>query len=198
VEGIIWNLAISGNRVLCNLNGHGLYATTDSGANWVASSSGIPSTANKNITSLFADGDIVYAGTDSHGIYRSTDNGVTWSSFNLGQNFSVVTAFCKSNGTIFMGTDVDGIFKLGDVANGVTFVTSSSLHLFPNPAQNEIFIEDDLNQIKEIRIVDAVGRCMMLVSMKGETSKEIPIQSFTPGIYSVVADNGTTIKFQKY
>jgi hypothetical protein len=120
------------------------------------------------------------------------------SSFDLGQDFSVVTAFCKSNGTIFMGTDVDGIFKLDDIANGVTSVTSSSLHLFPNPAQNEIFIQDDLNQIREVRIVDAVGRCMMVVSMKGETSKEISIQNFSPGIYSVVADNGTSIMFQKY
>jgi hypothetical protein len=38
VEVIIWNIAISGNRVLCNLNGHGL-CSTDSGANWFASSS---------------------------------------------------------------------------------------------------------------------------------------------------------------
>jgi len=191
----VTHIVVSGSKILCAVNLDRIYASVDNGATWTSSSSGINSSAN--VKALFADGDTVYAGTDTYGIYRSTDNGATWTQYNLGQNFPIVTAFCKSGGTIYAGTNVSGVFKLAPVANGIADIPSSSLHLFPNPATDEIFIQDDLNKKNEVRIVDAIGRCVLSFAMKGEASKKISVQNLAPGIYTVIAD-GAAMRFEKY
>ncbi|MFI5134466.1 MAG: T9SS type A sorting domain-containing protein [Chitinophagales bacterium] len=194
-EETITHITVSSNRVLCVMYQHGVFSSTDSGANWIASSSGIPSSAN--ILSLFADGSTVYAGTETNGIYRSTDNGATWSNYSFGQSLPKITAFCKSNGIIYAGTDVSGVLKLEDAASAVPTIASTSLHLYPNPAADEIFIQDDLSGIKEIRIVDAIGRCVWHSSENGISSKEISVEHLSPGIYTAIVD-GTAMTFEKY
>ena len=108
-----------------------------------------------------------------------------------------MTAICKSNGKIFIGTDIDGIFRLDDTATEISDVMSSSLHLYPNPTMNEIFIRDELKSIKEIKIVDAIGRCVMQTLTNGVISNKISIQNLPAGIYTAIVD-GDVIRFEKY
>jgi len=191
----IKHVTVSGTRVLCAPIGYGIYASDDNGTNWASSSTGIPSSAS--VLSLFADGSTVYAGTDTYGIYRSADGGATWSNYSFGQSLPKITAFCKSNGIIYAGTDISGVLKLEDAANAVPQVASSSLHLFPNPAQSEILIQDNLNGIREITIVDAVGRCVWQSTDSAISSREISLQHLSPGVYTAIVD-GIAIGFEKY
>jgi photosystem II stability/assembly factor-like uncharacterized protein len=68
-----------------------IYKSTDGGANWFESGTGI---AGQDVRALFLDpadasGDTIYAGTggngaDAGGVYRSTDGGATWNSLSIG------------------------------------------------------------------------------------------------------------------
>ena len=68
-----------------------IYKSTDGGANWFESGTGI---AGQDVRALFLDpadasGDTIYAGTggdgaDPGGVYRSTDGGATWNSLSIG------------------------------------------------------------------------------------------------------------------
>ena len=192
-EGIR-SITTSGNRVLCSVYQHHVYASDDGGANWFQSSTGIPN--NADVWSLFADGNTVYAGTDNMGIYRSTDNGATWSDFSFGQSLGIVTCFCKSNGIVYAGTDVAGIFKL-DTASGIESVASPAFQLYPNPANNDLFISGNLKDVHEIKIFDAIGRCMKVCSPKGLTSEKISVQELPAGFYTAILDD-VAIPFEKY
>jgi photosystem II stability/assembly factor-like uncharacterized protein len=68
-----------------------IFKSTDGGANWFETSTGI---AGQDVRALFFDpadtsGDTVYAGTGGDGanpggVYRTTDGGATWNSFSIG------------------------------------------------------------------------------------------------------------------
>jgi len=91
---------------------------------------------------------------------------------------------------------VDGVFRLDDIANGVSSVPSSSLQIFPNPGHDNIFIQDDLNEVKEIKIFDATGKLLRVYSLNGIGAKKISIQDFSPGIYYAEM-NGRVIRLEK-
>jgi len=59
----------------------GVFRSTDDGANWTNSSSGL---TNLFIQSLAIFGSDVYAGTEGSGVFRSTDQGAHWTAANSG------------------------------------------------------------------------------------------------------------------
>lgn len=66
----------------------GVYFSTDSGASWTASNSGIEGTANR-VAYASVDGNTLYATTYEGGVFVSTDGGTNWSSMgdNLGSYY---------------------------------------------------------------------------------------------------------------
>ncbi|MCE7935967.1 MAG: hypothetical protein DYG96_15435 [Chlorobi bacterium CHB2] len=101
-------------------NGEMLFAGTETGDVFASSSSGGPwrATAVGNnhleILSLAADGATLYAGTRNGGIFRTSDNGKTWKQLIpprevIGKN---ITALQMIGKTLFVGTDIEGLFVL--------------------------------------------------------------------------------------
>ncbi len=62
------------------------------------------------INTVMIDGTNVFVGALS-GAYRSTDNGTSWTGISDGFQYSVVTAFIKSEGYLFVGTDGGGVYR---------------------------------------------------------------------------------------
>lgn len=106
-----------------------LYKSTNGGATWLASSSGLPNTAQGgyNIAALgispnYASDRTVFVSLQAtvdggpNAVYRSTDAGSTWLPFDAGLNDRTVQAFAISanyanDATLFVGTRFSGVYR---------------------------------------------------------------------------------------
>jgi len=89
--GQIWAIAInpvSQNIIYAGSNTTGIWKTTNSGANWTQTISGLTNTTIQAMGIGTSNPNVIYCGTSQTGtgagIYRSTDAGGTWSQINNG------------------------------------------------------------------------------------------------------------------
>ena len=100
-------LAGRGNAVLCGTNS-GVYRTTDNGANWALSSTGLPASAI--VFALYASGDTLFAGVAGQGVYRSTNDGASWTPSNSGMAGVSVLALAQFGATLYAGANSQGVY----------------------------------------------------------------------------------------
>jgi hypothetical protein len=97
---------------------HGVFKTTDAGADWGPASSGLPALAT--ITSIAIDHlspSTLYAGTSNNGLFKSTDGGGTWVARNFGlTSTNVLTEVVDptNSSVVYLGTFDHGVFKSTD------------------------------------------------------------------------------------
>jgi hypothetical protein len=88
-----------------------VYKSTDGGAGWSASNTGL---GNLSVNAIVIDpvkAGTVYAGTDREGVFRSVDGGASWSEFNTGlTNLSVRALAIDSLGTFLHAGTAAGVF----------------------------------------------------------------------------------------
>ena len=89
--------------------------STNQGATWTASASGIP--ANVTPFQLISDGTHLFAACSNNHIYRSDNDGVTWLQTAINK---VIVAIDEENGTLWAVTD-SGIFSSPNNGNSWTF-----------------------------------------------------------------------------
>ena len=114
--------------VLAGTGGAGVFRSTDGGASWTRSSSGLPSdTMVSALTFAPTAADTVYAGTYASGAYRSTDAGQTWvkvtSSLDTG-TFNYIAVDPLDAATVFIGSAGIGVWRSTD--GGVTWTLLTS------------------------------------------------------------------------
>ncbi len=115
-----------------NINGSGIFKSTDSGAHWTTINKGLPS--NQGATGALplvlgfgvdpAHPATVYAGTYGNGLYRSTDGGSNWSSVNTGMRTAYVTALAFEPATLLAATLGGGVYQSAD--GGGTWAPSNA------------------------------------------------------------------------
>ncbi len=76
------------------------------------------------------------------------------------------------------------------------------LNVYPNPANNNLFVEADINGFAEVRVFDLSGRVIINTSINftAGTAQRIDVASLINGMYFVQVENGTersTIAFVK-
>lgn len=74
---------------------------------------------------------------------------------------------------------------------------STDIELFPNPAQNTIYIKNNKNELFEYEIKDILGECVM---KENANANEISISNLSPGTYFFTIkenDKSSTVKFIK-
>lgn len=100
----------------------GMYRSTNYGASWLPSSTGIPPGTAINDVARRTDGSpVVYCGTRGQGVYTSLDYGVTWRPFGPalpGDNdvravVAPVGASGADSAHVFVGTRANGLFENG-------------------------------------------------------------------------------------
>src|SRR5436190_16428750 len=112
----------------------GVFKSTNGGASWVLSNSGLPLTADvRALTIDPTSHTTIYLGTLINGAFKSTDGGATWTAINSGLNHpfivSVIAVDPTTPATVWAGTD-DGVFKSVDggsswnLSGASTFVNS--------------------------------------------------------------------------
>src|SRR6266536_68172 len=115
-----------------NINGSGIFKSTDSGAHWTKINKGLPS--NQGPTGALplvlgfavdpAHPATLYAGTYGNGLYRSTDGGSNWSSVNTGMRTAYVTALAFEPLTLLAATLGGGAYQSAD--GGGTWAPSNA------------------------------------------------------------------------
>ncbi len=129
VLGGVNTLAVQGTHVIAGTSYGGVYASTDTGATWVASNSGLPpamfdALSVPSSTAAGSDYFIFATSFDSgSGVFRSTDLGATWTPAASGLSpGDIINALHSSGSTLFAaGTDVN---KSTDM--GASWTTASS------------------------------------------------------------------------
>jgi photosystem II stability/assembly factor-like uncharacterized protein len=112
-----YSLAFKGSDLYAGTQG-GVYKSTNNGASFSSSSSGIPSSSQ--ISEIYVFGEYIFARKASYTdqLYRSNDNGTTWQLKNSGLSWSEQAPFYVSNmthigSTLYLGTS-NGVYKSTD------------------------------------------------------------------------------------
>ena len=170
--GTVFALAaspVTPSLVLAGTGGAGVFRSTDGGASWTRSSSGLPSdTMVFALTFAPTAPDTVYAGTYASGIYRSTDMGQTWvkvtSSLDTG-TFNYVAVDPQNAATVFIGSAGGGVWRSTDGAVTWTLLTWPDID---NIAGEALAIAPS-----DPRIVYVVGPSMLRSADGGTTWTEM-------------------------
>jgi len=145
LAGGYWSLLVNGSEIFAGTLGAGVFHSTDNGANWTQSMSGMESYPDpyalvSNGTYLFAG---MYAGNGSvnspdAGVYRSDDNGVTWTQKINGLTNHDVFSLAVKGGYLFAGTN-GGIFRSSDNGDHWTFLADGAVHTIKIVCNSDIY-----------------------------------------------------------
>ena len=190
----VYAIAASGGRTIAATSDI-VTATTDQGATWSRSDSGLNS---HTLYALFPRTNDLFAGTTGSGAYRSTDGGISWSPANAGLNGNAATVWDMAyDGTYLYAATSSGIFRSSNsggqwvqrtsgitdsltmkliAANGVVCCgTRSSVYRSTNAGESWTAATDGLPQYYQPTDFAAVGGYLFV--------------SITGGVYRS-ADNG--------
>ena len=114
----VWSIAIdpsSPDTVYLGTGGAAVFKSTDGGASWRVSSAGL--IPNAEIRAILLDPtnpSILWTAAQGTGVYRSTDAGATWVQMNAGLSTrdSRAMAISDDGGTVYVGTQGEGVFRL--------------------------------------------------------------------------------------
>jgi photosystem II stability/assembly factor-like uncharacterized protein len=116
---LIQSIAVFDSGVVVSAPDRGLYISTNGGASWMESDSGVVSKGA--VQSIACFGNRIYAGANLFGgVSLSTNNGRTWASMDSGLTSVNVDAFAENGPNLFCGT-----------AGGVFLSTNNGLHWSP-------------------------------------------------------------------
>ena len=96
---------------------HGVFKTTDAGADWAPASSGLSASTITSIAIDHLAPSTLYAGTSNNGVFKSTNGGGTWVAHNFGlTSTNVLTAVVDptNSSVVYLGTFDHGVFKSTD------------------------------------------------------------------------------------
>jgi hypothetical protein len=93
---------------------YGVEYTTNNGATWTASSSGLPS--NASVSALAFSGNKIFAGVSysssgGTGVFASVNNGASWSAFNTNLGSPQVNSIAVLGSQVYMGATGSGVYK---------------------------------------------------------------------------------------
>lgn len=75
---------------------------------------------------------------------------------------------------------------------GLTKIENKAINIYPNPVQNELFIDLEETQITQMAIVDISGKIVQ--SVRNNSARSINVSNLNPGFYllQIQTKNGTT------
>ena len=104
VRAIVWD----GSKIYTGLFGGGVHISSDNGANWTRSNSGLP--APFLVQTMLVKDQYVFAGLLNWKVYVSSNQGQTWGEANNGLPNSTVKVLAEADSFIFAGF-VNGLFR---------------------------------------------------------------------------------------
>ena len=117
-------------------------------------------------------------------------------------NSGLLTA--SSNGTVtvtatsydVMGETATMMVTISNQTTGINEPSLQNLNIYPNPVQNELFIELENGQITEINILDLTGKAVY--SMSNTNAKSINVSALKQGIYILKAHTESGVYTKRF
>jgi ligand-binding sensor domain-containing protein len=101
-------MTTSGTYIFAGTNDIGVYRSSNNGANWVLTNSGLHT---MNINALVVTGIYLFAGTNDSGVYRSTNNGARWDKVNNGITDLNIFDMTITGTNVFAASYGGGIYR---------------------------------------------------------------------------------------
>ncbi len=173
----------------------GMYVSFDNGNTWSHANNGLPSNQHRYIYDFVNRGSELYIATPD-GVFGTHDFGQNWVPMNQGLiNLDVRTIEIQGD-TLFAGTIGNGIWKLGlsDLNLGVNDYSEQTVKLYPNPAADQITIENSIPNAA-YQIIDLCGK--EIISGHLNATNKISTSELKNGTYLVVIQTDNTISSKK-
>ncbi len=165
--------------------GH-IYKSTTSGAGWVSISSNLPDIPINDVVEDL-NGNL-YVGTDV-GVFASGTNGAFWEV--VGDNLPSVPVtdmhIYDSSEYLYVGTYGRSAYKM-DISNIVlnveAIISESDIAVYPNPAANDVYIENLSAQGElKVKLIDIHGRIIRRASLLDKL--RLDVSTLQAGMYFV-------------
>ena len=180
-------MALNGSTIFAGTDGSGVYLSTNNGSNWVASNG-----STGKIYSFVTSGNNIFAGSDN-GVFLSTNNGGSWVNIGL----SYVSSLAIGGNYIYAGGS--GVWKrsLAEILASVKEQSLTKYSMYPNPANNNIYIEaGNITKGAVVYVYNMNLQIMLQQPLQNKTT-EMDISGLNPGIYFVKMQNEETVKVWK-
>jgi len=105
------HVIVAGSRLFAGTYTDGVFVSTDKGATWSQSSTGLTNHLVYDLASLDT---VIFAGTAGGGIFRSTDLGASWTTANNGLTNLSVNRVLPAGNTLYAGSAEGGVFVSTD------------------------------------------------------------------------------------
>lgn len=137
----------------------------------------------------------IQATADSAVLSIVTSGNVVWNNALTGKSLIVKTAgiyyatVTDSNGCHH--TDTVTITKN---SNGINSLHNETIHVYPNPANDHITIQNASNTPVSFQMINALGQVLTTIKVDAQEINEIDIRSMSNGIYLMKSDLGTELR----
>lgn len=89
------------------------------------------------------------------------------------------------------GTSGTAIITINNQTIGVDEIEAENIHIYPNPVQNELFVEIENELVTKMNIIDFSGRIIQTIS--NTNAKSINVSALYKGVYILEIYSGNTI-----
>jgi hypothetical protein len=190
------SLFVDGENIYAGVWWNGIYRSTDNGTSW--NSAGLE---DAGVTSFVKNGNCLFAGTWQDGVFVSCDQGLNWTEINTGLTNLVTVSLALDENYLYAGIgNAGGVWKrpLSEIVDILTMNENTGIKLYPNPAKNELFVEDNRpDSDGMISVFNLEGQ--LIVSEKLINSGiKIEISDLSSGIYLLKISNRNKTEVIKF
>ena len=198
----------SGNNLIAS-SFTDIMESSDGGNTWTSiPTPGLPDLTVNSITTFrkLHDETIYISLNNDEGVYYSEDNAQSWTDITSNINSTQINGaglFVSPTGYLFASPSNSGVYRSVDpVTNSTVSLEdiseiSGAFSVYPNPANDQIFISSDVEADGKVEVLNSIGQVVYSENMKS-MNFNIDVSGFTNGMYilKIKTTNGTnTSKF---
>ena len=191
----VYGMEYDGTRLIAGSSGYGTFVSYDFGATWTTINDGTP-LYTVFIRMKSFNGEVFATASNNGNLLRLQPGDTTWISLNPNPGDPVAREFYLQNGTLFIGTPDNGIWKLSNYTTGIKEESEIQVNLYPNPSKNCTVEFTNANALPLIiSITDIQGRLVQSIQINDKRNQiNLDGSKFSKGLYLInLMDNSGKI-----
>lgn len=199
----------------CAVSGFGsehLFKTTDAGATWIPSGSGLPDVPTQAVLVDPFNPNFIYLGNDL-GVFISTDEGTTWNSFSAGLPPCTIAdiSFSPANRALRIATHGNGVWQRHLYTNPTSTDRQEppkfiALSVYPNPIQvltSNLRVEYSLSKKQNVllALVTMDGKSIQILNEEtkssGHYAENYQLHPLSSGLHFILLKTEERLQVQK-